>query len=102
MASNNKSSILSNYECDGQIDLFEYLEQLNRIYPVDIRGLCDDAYCPVCGSGLDEYRHLDCERCPECHARISWEPWYRRNSKCMTELFGENWVEIIKNRLNKA
>lgn len=150
----NKDSVLKNYECEGQIDIFEYLEQLNKvcsfsghtcnkknlwevadsldelqcphvccrrcntrhcgarcngseepkekIYPVDIMGLCDDAYCPVCGSGLDEYRHLDCERCPECHVRISWEPWYRRNSKCMIELFGDNWVERIKNRINKA
>lgn len=69
------------------------------IYPVDIRGLCDDAYCPKCGEGLDEYRVLDCERCPYCGTRISWAPWYRQNEKCMTELWGENWAERIRRRV---
>ncbi len=49
--------------------------------PVDIRGICDDAYCPECGYGLNELKELDCERCPECHTRIDWTPWHRMNDK---------------------
>lgn len=93
-----KKADLEHYECEGQIELFDYLKQIDKVYPVDIIGPCDDAHCPRCGSGLDEYRHIDCERCPECNARISWEPWYRANNKCFTELWGENWAEKIRSK----
>ena len=29
-------------------------EEPEKIYTLDIRGICDDAYCPHCDSGLDE------------------------------------------------
>ena len=51
----------------------------NKIHPVEIKGLCDDAYCPVCGSELDDLRIKDCERCPNCYVRIDWTPWHRAN-----------------------
>ena len=72
------------------------------IYPVDIRGLCDDAYCPVCGDGIDELNWMDCERCPSCGARISWEPWHRKNDKENQELFGENWRDRFGKMLKKT
>ena len=61
-----------------QITIFEYMAQI-KPRPVDIRGLCDDAYCPGCGYPLDEYKELDCEECPECHIKIDWAPWHRMN-----------------------
>lgn len=79
MASSNKSSILSNYECDGQIDLFEYLEQLNRIYPVDIRGLCDDAVCPICGYEFMDPKENDLPACPICNCKVDWARWHKIN-----------------------
>lgn len=50
-----------------------------KIHPVDIYGICDDAYCPECHSSLDETKWLDCERCPDCGIRIDWTPWHRMN-----------------------
>lgn len=49
-------------------------EEPETIHPVEIMGICDDAFCPVCGDGIDELNWMDCERCPSCNARISWEP----------------------------
>ena len=54
-------------------------------------GLCDDAYCPKCGDAIDEFNWMDCERCPSCGARISWEPWHRKNDEENEELFGPDW-----------
>ena len=50
-----------------------------KIHPVDIMGICDDAYCPECHSSLDETKWMDCERCPWCGIRIDWRPWHRMN-----------------------
>lgn len=50
-----------------------------KIHPVDIYGICDDAYCPECHSPLDDLKILDCERCPWCGIRIDWTPWHRMN-----------------------
>lgn len=63
---------------DGQITIFEYLDSIPP-RPVEIIGLCDDAYCPECGNPLDEYKELDCETCPHCHIKIDWSPWHRKN-----------------------
>ena len=63
---------------DGQISIFEYLEHM-KPRAVDIRGICDDAYCPECGYCLDERIELDCERCPVCNLRIDWTRWHRIN-----------------------
>lgn len=65
----------------GQITITEYLEERNKPHPVDIRGLCDDAYCPSCGYSLDEIKQLDCERCPVCGIRVDWTPWHRFNDE---------------------
>lgn len=68
-------------------------EEPERIYPVEIMGICDDAFCSKCGDGIDELNWMDCERCPSCGARISWEPWHRMNDEDNLNLFGENWRE---------
>lgn len=47
--------------------------------PVDLRGICDDPYCPECGEALDESKHLDCDKCPHCGALINWASWHRMN-----------------------
>lgn len=51
------------------------------VYPVDIRGICDDAYCPKCNTELDEFRFKDCDRCPWCGIKIDWTPWHRANDE---------------------
>lgn len=56
------------------------------IYALDIRGICDDPYCPQCGYPFETTRscaryEVDCERCPECHVKVDWTSWHRRNDK---------------------
>lgn len=89
-------------QISGQIDLFEYLKELETIHPVEIMDICDDAYCSVCGAGIDELNWMDCERCPSCGARISWEPWHRMNDEDMLNLFGENWREKFGKNVKKT
>jgi len=38
---------------------------------VDIKGLCDDGYCPDCGVSLDDLT----EECPECGCILNWDHW---------------------------
>lgn len=54
------------------------------IYKLDIKGICDDPYCPQCGYEFETTRtcknyEVDCERCPECHVKVDWGPWHRLN-----------------------
>lgn len=72
------------------------------IHPVDIMDICDDAYCPVCGDPIDEFKWMDCDRCPSCGARISWEPWHRANDEDNLNLFGENWREKFGKNVKKT
>lgn len=59
----------------GQITITEYL----RAHPVDIKGICDDAYCPECNYCIDEIKYKDCEFCPWCGVRLDWTPWHQAN-----------------------
>lgn len=68
------------YTCEGQISITEWMDSIKPL-PVEIKGLCDDAYCPVCGVRLDDLKIKDCERCPECQAKIDWAPWHRCNKE---------------------
>ena len=61
----------------GQITIDEYLKEIEP-KKVDIKGICDDAYCPECNCSLDEYKYLD-QDCPYCHTRLDWAPWHRKN-----------------------
>ena len=52
--------------------------------PLDIKGIMDDPYCPVCGRGFwtESFRsEVDCDRCPECGIRLDWSPWHRLNDE---------------------
>ncbi len=62
-----------------QVTIDEYIKSLETVYDVEIKGLCDDAYCPKCGIQLDDLKILDCPRCPECGTRITWRRWHRIN-----------------------
>lgn len=59
----------------GQITISEYLTPKD----VEIKGICDDAYCPECNYCFDELKEKDCEFCPYCHTRVSWARWHRVN-----------------------
>ena len=69
-----------NYECDGQMDLFDYIPDPDVVLDVDVRGICDDAYCPRCN-----YAFLDSEtdmfECPHCGQLVRWDDWHRINDK---------------------
>lgn len=81
---------------DIPIPEWKYWRLEEKVYGVDIKGICDDAYCPKCNDELDEHRFMDSEKCPYCGARISWEPWHRKNDAEMEQLFGENWMDRFK------
>ena len=82
-------------QINGQLSLTDWSPE-PIIHDVDIMGICDDAYCPMCGISLDEYRHLDCEECPECGVRIRWDNWHRANDEEMEKIFGEKWREHLR------
>lgn len=42
---------------------------------VDIRGICDDGYCPKCGISLDDL----IPECPDCHTKLDWTRWKKLN-----------------------
>lgn len=57
-----------------------------KVYPLDIIGICDDPYCPQCGYPFETIKtcknyEVDCERCPECHVKVDWTPWHRLNDE---------------------
>ena len=49
-----------------------------EIKRVDIRGLCDDAYCPTCGHSIDD-KDLN-KPCKECGQVIDYSWYYEMNS----------------------
>lgn len=63
-------SVWDNYECDNQINMFNAQE-------VDVRGFCDDGYCPVCNASLEDLT----ERCTWCGTLLSWNRWRQINGK---------------------
>ena len=73
--------VIARKQIEGQLNIFEYLEAQEKVYPVDIMGLCDDAYCPGCKACLDEIKYLDCQKCPHCGLRIDWGPWHHFNDE---------------------
>lgn len=71
------NTMLCGVRCNGSE------EPKAKALPVDIRGICDDAFCPICHYPLDDLDpiELDCEQCPECGTRLDWSPWHRINGK---------------------
>lgn len=65
---------------------WKYWRLNEKVYPLDIIGICDDPYCPQCGYPFETTRscknyEVDCERCPECHIRVDWTSWHRLNDE---------------------
>ena len=56
-------------------------EEPEHIRRVEIKGLCDDAYCPECNYEFWETKEMDCERCPVCGTRVDWTPWHMANDE---------------------
>lgn len=65
----------------GQIILDETMYKQLTIFdlmkpkPVDIRGICDDGYCPTCGIWIDDL----IPSCPHCKTILDWTHWKRLN-----------------------
>lgn len=83
---NSQGEILrtQNRECDYDADQkeAEAKTEEQEPQPLDIRGLCDDGYCPNCDHAFDQYLHpdeIDCEVCPECGTPLDWTSWHKMN-----------------------
>ena len=81
---------LGNYECDGQLSIFDYIKQAEnseKVYPVGLIGLCDDPICSNCDYEFSIFdskwskNEIDIERCPNCGVRLNWERWHRVNDE---------------------
>lgn len=76
MAGNNRDFVLKNYKCDGQIDLFDYLEQLNKSKVCSFSGhTCNKKNLWEVADSLDELQcpHVCCRKCNtrNCGARCN-------------------------------
>jgi len=67
---------LENYECDGQMNLADYMD--NK-FPVIIKGMMDDPYCPRCNCQV--YDDIDEGKCHYCKLKLDFTPWYNANVK---------------------
>ena len=76
-----KEVIALNVPIDIPRPEWKYWRLKEKVYPVDIKGICDDAYCPGCDASLDETKYLDCKKCPHCGMRIDWGPWHHFNDE---------------------
>lgn len=63
------------------MNIFDFIPKNEPIFPLKIKGICDDGYCPKCGYQFDDLTEKDCERCPECHIKVDWSPWHRVNDE---------------------
>lgn len=75
MAGNNRDSVLKNYKCDGQIDLFDYLEQLKPKVCSFSGHICNKKNLWEIADSLDELQcpHVCCRKCNtrNCGARCN-------------------------------
>lgn len=56
-------------------------EEPIKVYEVDIRGICDDAYCPKCGYAFKDWLgEIDID-CPECKIKLDWTRWHMLNDE---------------------
>lgn len=74
----------SSEQIDGQMDIYDYLPDPNKVLPVDVMGLLDDAYCPRCGYCIPD-RYIDEPKCPSCGQPIDWKPWHDANDEEMKQ-----------------
>ena len=88
MFKSDKDYFIECHNCSCRTGMYRHLYEAKQAWnrglvsqkaiPVDIKGICDDAYCPKCNCCLDEYKYLD-QDCPYCHTRLDWAPWHRKN-----------------------
>ena len=78
---NGEEVVALNVPWDIPRPKWKYWSLKEKVYPVEIKGLMDDAYCPKCGYCFMETRELDCKICPVCKTRISWKPWHDANDE---------------------
>ena len=65
---------------NGQMNIFDFLPNPNdveNVRQVDIKGICDDAYCPKCGRALAD-KYID-RACPDCGQLLDWTRWHKLN-----------------------
>lgn len=67
-----------NYECDGQKTIFDYIPDPTKVLDVEIKGICDDAYCPRCDYAFMD-NETDMAECPFCGQKVRWDLWHRYN-----------------------
>lgn len=65
---------------DGQMTIFDFIPDPTKVYECEIKGLCDDAYCPECGYGFLD-NETDRPECPMCGTRVSWGKYHRINDE---------------------
>lgn len=64
------------WEEDSEGKLIFVGEQISML-PIDVRGLCDDPYCPSCGKALnDDDADMPCKW---CGCQIDWCRWHKMN-----------------------
>lgn len=56
-----------------QLTIYDFLKPLN----VDIKGICDDGFCPRCDIWLDDLA----KECPICGCSMNWDRWIRCNKE---------------------
>ena len=68
--------------CNGSEEPRPFMNE--PVYDLDIRGICDDPYCPECDYGFITYgskNEVDCERCPYCNVKVDWTRWHLFNDE---------------------
>jgi len=78
---NGKEIVALNVPWDIPRPKWEYWSLKEKVYPVEVKGLMDDAYCPKCGYCFNEIKEKDCDKCPVCKTRVNWKPWHDRNDE---------------------
>lgn len=64
--------------CGGSIEPCRFggpFKWSEKAQEVEVRGICDDGYCPKCKIWLDDL----VERCPECNTLLDWTHWRKLN-----------------------
>lgn len=59
-----------------QMTVFDFIKP----HTVQVKGMCDDPYCPKCNYWLDDPRSRYGE-CPKCGAQIDFMRWFDMNGK---------------------
>lgn len=57
--------------------IFDFLKP-QEVYQVDVKGMCDDPYCPKCNYWLEDPDERYGE-CPNCGAKIDFKHWFEVN-----------------------